>query len=78
MSKKLYAIGDIVRYTDGSTALMQITYISVGHGGSIARYYGIQCMGGYIGAYHGRVNKANAQDLKKWNSCKKWRNHTPL
>lgn len=63
---ELFKIGDILRYGDGSTALMRVTYVSVGHGGAKARYYGQQCMGGSCGAYHEQCTLANAKDRKTW------------
>ena len=73
---EMYAIGDILRYDSGCTALMKVTYISEGHGGALARYYGIQCMGGYCGAYHDQCEPASAEDLTKWEDCDKWRRDT--
>lgn len=66
MSAKLFKIGQILRYGEGETALMRVTYISRNHGGSPARYYGQQCMGGSCGAYHENVELADAKDRKKW------------
>jgi hypothetical protein len=48
---------------------MRVTYISRNHGGSPARYYGQQCMGGSCGAYHEDVSLANAADRKTWFEC---------
>lgn len=78
----LYRRGDLVRYGYGSTALMFITDVherpdrpetqwqAAAH---TARYYGVQCMGGIVGAYHETVQKASEEDLKQWNSCESWR-----
>lgn len=63
--------GDIVRYDEGSTALMKITHISIKNGG--ARYYGTQCMGGNVGAYSYDVTHASELDLKEWKECSSWR-----
>ena len=46
MTAALFCIGDVLRYGSGPTALMLVTYVAPGHGGSVARYWGIQCMGG--------------------------------
>ena len=62
----LFKVGDILRYSDGPTALMRVTYISRHHGGSEARYYSQQCMGGSCGAYHQQVQLASAEDRKTW------------
>lgn len=62
----IFKVGDILRYGEGSTALMRVTYVSVGHGGSKARYYGQQCMGGFCGAYHDQVSLAAPDDRKTW------------
>jgi hypothetical protein len=63
---KLFEIGDILRYDNGCTALMRVSYVSKGHGGSVARYYGQQCMGGSCGAYHEKVIAANHFDSQTW------------
>lgn len=62
----IFKVGDILRYAEGPTALMRVTYVRVGHGGSKARYYGQQCMGGSCGAYHEQVTVATDEDIKTW------------
>ncbi len=69
----MFKIGTILRYGTGSTALMKVASISEGHGGSVARYYGNQCMGGGVGAYHENVSKASNKDLEVWKEKKHWR-----
>lgn len=69
----LFKVGDILRYGSGPTALFKVTFVSVGHGGSVARYYGQHCMGGSHGAYHDRCCVASGSDLKQWEECKRWR-----
>lgn len=69
----MFKIGDILRYGSGCTALMQVNYVSEGHGGSVARYYGAQCMGGSVGAYHEKVELAGAVDLRVWKDNQSWR-----
>ena len=73
---KLFSVGDIVRYDSGPTALMRITTLREGHGGAIARYWGAQCMGGFMGAYHEKCSYAAAADLAKWQECADWRRET--
>ncbi len=72
----MFKVGDILRYGSGSTALMQVTYISVCHGGSVARYYGTQCMGGKCGNYHEKSQLASEEDLKMWEECSGYRRFT--
>lgn len=62
----LFKIGDILRYGSGSSALMRVSYVSVGHGGSPARYYGQHCLGGSHGAYHENVKAATEEDRRTW------------
>jgi len=63
-----FKIGNIVRYDEGCTALFKITSILKNHGKiGNHRYYGIQCMGGSIGAYGCDLKKASYEDLKEWN-----------
>lgn len=66
-------VGTLVRTGAGPTALMLITEIRSGHGGSVARYYGIHCMGGYCGAYHEAVTVAKETDEVTWNKSYKHR-----
>jgi hypothetical protein len=62
--------GDIVRYSNGSTALMRIdhdetkAFISPTLG---MRYYGIQYYGSACGAYEVDMNLATETELSKWN-----------
>lgn len=70
---KLYEVEQVVRYDDGPTALMQITFIQPGHGGQIAYYHGRQCMGGTCAAYHENIVPATAFDLEMWRIQAKWR-----
>ena len=66
-SDDLLCVGDLVRYSDGVTALMVIEYVSKDHGGTGAhRYYGKQFYGGSVGAYHGACQKPSTADREKW------------
>lgn len=59
-------VGDIIRYGGGSTALMQIEYISKNHGGYGDRFYGLHCLGGAHGAYASQCSEATAADIAQW------------
>jgi hypothetical protein len=57
-------VGRIVRYGNGSTALLRVTEeVEVG---PHIRYYGRQCMGGSAGAYAIDCRPASAADLASW------------
>jgi hypothetical protein len=70
---KLFAVGDIIRYGTGSTALMQITDVLEAYGGAPARYHGIQCFGNTIGVYHEGAIAATIADLEMWKKNESWR-----
>jgi hypothetical protein len=74
----LFQIGDVIRYAAGSTALIKITTVLPGHGGSRAYYCGDQCMGGAACAYHEKVQLASSADLETWNSRAHWRGEAPF
>jgi hypothetical protein len=76
MKSTTFEIGTILRYDNGSTALMEVTTIRENHGGEHTRYWGIQCMGGYIGRYDFQVYEASQEDLKTWEETKNWRKDT--
>jgi hypothetical protein len=62
-----YAVGSILRYAAGSTALMRVTSISRDHGGrGVHRYYGDHHFGGAHGAYEYDCSLATADDLATW------------
>lgn len=69
----MFKTGEILRYDDGPTALMEVTYVSKRHDGHNDRYYGVQCMGGYVGRYEDQVQRASKADLKTWKANKRWR-----
>lgn len=73
---ELYKVDDIVRYDHGPTALLQIKTVRAPYGGSIARYWGVQCMGGIAGAYHEKIRPATEDDIAIWEARKKWRIET--
>lgn len=59
-----YKVGDIVRYGDGSTALMKIEHISENHGGKDQhRYYGRQFFGSPMGAYKSDCSDATEKEI---------------
>lgn len=63
----IFKVGDIVRYNDGVTALMRISFISLNHAGpGDHRYYGQQCMGGTYGAYQQDCRAATPKDRATW------------
>jgi hypothetical protein len=63
----IYKIGDMVRYSEGSTALMMIESVHPDYAGpGKHRYYGIQCYGGPMGAYHDQLSLASGADKNTW------------
>ena len=64
-----YKVDEIVRYSDGPTALMRIDNVSKDHGGMGShRYYGAQFYGGAIGAYESDITHATKAEVEKWNT----------
>ncbi len=61
----IHKIGEVVRYGEGSTALMKITGVNKNHGGHV-RYYGTQFYGGIVGAYESDISKASAKEHVKF------------
>ncbi len=62
-----FKLGDIIRYTTGSTALMRVEHVSLNHGGiGWTMYHGKQCMGGSVGAYERDCAAATPTDLATW------------
>lgn len=72
-SPVLFKVGDVLRYAEGPTALMQVTKVSPGYGGSVARYAGRQCLGGMVGAYHRACREANTIEMAMWRSTARQR-----
>ena len=70
-------IGDMLRYGEGETALMVVKHVSPGHGGALARYYGRQCMGGSVGAYHDQCTPATHADRDTWSEHNPMTLHPP-
>lgn len=64
-----YAIGTLVRYESGPTALMEICSYHENAGG----YHGRQCMGGITFAGHNSCVPASDADYKTWHDNQKWR-----
>lgn len=62
----LYKVGHIVRYGYRETAIMCIEQVRAPYGGAIARYWGEDCMGGTVGAYHHEIRPANLDDAVVW------------
>lgn len=66
--------GDLVRYSDGPTALFRITSVLRNYGGGDThRYYGVHCMGGNEGQYDYQLEKANSADEQTWFENERWR-----
>lgn len=65
----LFKVGDILRYGEGATALMEVEAISVSHGGSSARYYGRQFFGGAVAAYHGQVKPSTDDEQQRFRAA---------
>lgn len=66
---KLFKVGDLLRYAKGPTALMKVMGVDKDN----ERYYGMQCLGAGIAAYHTEVSAVLPADLKEWNSHERWR-----
>ena len=59
-----FKIGQIVRYDEGSTALMRIKAVSINHGvEGDNRYFGRQCMGGGMARYEDDISEASQEDI---------------
>ncbi len=72
-TKEILHKGTIVRYAHGETALGMITSISPNHGGSVAYYHLVHCLGGSNSAYHHDVELATDQEVADfWAYRKKW------
>lgn len=62
--------GTLVRYDIGSTALMLVEHVQPNHGREGAHYYyGRQCMGGTVAAYHDRLSEPSHEDRAIWARC---------
>lgn len=68
----LFKIGDILRYSTGETALLQVIHVNPDYGG-IPRYWGRHCMGGSVAAYQDDCSLASATDLETWAENIRWR-----
>jgi len=76
MEKVIHSKGTILRYDSGPTALMMVTNHRENHGGLQIRYWGIQCMGGFVGRYCYQVQPATDKDKQIWEDMSKWRKNT--
>jgi len=61
-----FAVGHIVRYGPGSTALMRVEMVSAQHGGSGPRYFGRQYFGGSVGAYERDCTAATPEERQRY------------
>lgn len=61
-----YPIGEILRYSDGPTALFRVESVNHSDDPSRCRYYGTQCLGGVVGAYHKDCVPPDNNDLAMW------------
>lgn len=68
-----FAVGTILRYAEGPTALFRVDAVYPHHGRSIAYYCGQHCMGVTVCAYHENCRAAGDEDLKTWEENAKWR-----
>lgn len=67
MTKNKYNVGDVVRCGNGSTSLMEISFIVCNHGGFGKRYYyGKHCLGGIVATYEDNIMEITRQDRKTW------------
>jgi hypothetical protein len=66
-----FAVGDIIRYASGVTAIMCVTQVLANHGGrGFHRYLGVTCQGGSAGAYQYDCHSPSEADIARWNSYK--------
>ena len=67
-----FKVGDLVRYSSGPTALVQL---ESPHAGG---WHGLHCMGGYHfvhdNGWSSRMYPASPEDYKTWYENAKWRN----
>lgn len=70
-----FAIGSIIRYGDGSSALIRVDSIQLNHGGKGQHYYcGQHLYGGIECCYHSNAIPASSDDLKLWSKTNGLRN----
>jgi hypothetical protein len=60
---EFFSVGTIIRYSNGSTALMRVESI-IHHGASHYRYYGRQFFGGTVGEYHEYCTQATDEECR--------------
>jgi len=72
VKKETFEVGEVIRYDDGSSALMRIDHVSPIHG-TEDRYYGEQCMGGSVGCYISDARKITPEDLEVWDKYAHYR-----
>lgn len=68
--------GKIVRYAEGSTALMRIEHVEYGR--NITTVYGEHCMGGTTSHCAEVLVEPSSQDLVKWKDCRQYRQYSGL
>jgi hypothetical protein len=71
-----FEAGQIIRYGEGTTALMRVTEISPNHGGFGPRYYGRQFFGGAVGAYETDCTTATANEEQRYLDCERRESHS--
>ncbi len=63
----VYKRGEIIRYSDGATALIRVDSVQLDRfGGDEHRYSGRHCMGGTHFAYHNKCALASEQDVNEF------------
>ena len=65
MAVTLFKVGDVLRYSDGGTALFIVSSVRPDHGGQ-PRYYGFQYYGSSMGQYHSQCQAAGEVDMETW------------
>lgn len=65
MIVKQFAIGSIVRYSNGITALMKVETVNYDADDN-HRYYGTQFYGSAMGSYHSQMREATPQEVHLW------------
>jgi len=60
-----FKVGDVLRYSAGTTAFMLVSHVSQDHGPA-HRYYGDSFFGSPMGAYEHDCHLASEHEQKKW------------
>lgn len=68
-----YRPGDLLRYSEGESALFMVENVYRADDPQHTRYYGTHCMGGIHSSGHRACERATDADYRTWVMCRKWR-----